>query len=199
MPDIASQLNELFELLVNLLLIPGNYVAFKTAGIASNWFSVHPALLADGGTLAVWISAVFWLLLLIETWLLYRYALALYHKLFDTWYQCRQWAERQLRRYRIFRACQKAGPASTEQTATVHELDELALATLRMARDARPAAAATTATLRQAAGANNGDISRVLQQLEQLQLISRTRINKQGNEGFSLTATGRLYLQTCEG
>ena len=112
-------------------------------------------------------------------------------------------AEQRLRRYRIERACQDAAdyPSANEETTIVEEigqLDALTATALRLARDQNPEDGVTLQSLSSALSASKDDILRALEQLEQLQFVSREPDRKPAKANYKLMPAGDLYLKVCE-
>lgn len=206
MLDISLPLNNLIELLVDLLLVPGNYLVRTVAFAISEVFSMHadqPAFI-EGGLLAIFLSIFFWLVLMIETFMIYRYTSVAYEQISITCHKLRRHIEQRVRRIRIVRACEEAmaTPSVEDESTIVYELtelDDLAMNALRIARDRNPADGVAVQELRQSSGAGKKAIRQALQQLEQLQFVSRDEGNASSGGNYRLTATGHMYLKACEG
>jgi hypothetical protein len=205
MQDASSSLNQLADWVFAIFMAPGNFVATTIAGIAARFDETYAgsASLASGGTLAYGIAAVFWVMVMVEAWFLYRYATALYREVSCAYSMAAQRLQRNMRRYRIMNACQEAGggPVVNADSTIVEELvalEDLAVAALRLARDKGDDGVATADELRQLSGASVRDVRRVFKQLDYLQFIQREPGKASGNIYYSLTLTGGLYLRACE-
>ena len=205
MQDASSSLNQLADWVFAIFMAPGNFVATTIAGIAARFDETYAgsASLASGGTLAYGIAAVFWVMVMVEAWFLYRYATALYREVSCACSMAAQRLQRNMRRYRIMNACQESGggPVVNADSTIVEELvalEDLAVAALRLARDKGDDGVATAEELRQLSGASVRDVRRVFKQLDYLQFIQREPGKASGNIYYRLTLTGGLYLRACE-
>lgn len=196
---------QLLDLSISLFLVPGNFVVRTAAEIATGFFKLSPnqSTFVEGSQLALWVSVAFWFALIVETIVLWRYFLAMYSRVRHFYHRIQERAEQRLRRYRILRACQDAAdyPSLSEETTIVEEigqLDALTATALRLARDQNPDDGVTVQSLSSALSASKHDILRALEQLEQLQFVSREPDRKPAKANYKLMPAGDLYLKVCE-
>ena len=205
MLNISLPLNDLTELAVALLMVPGNFLVRIAALATAEYFSMQPdePPFMEGGLLAVCISIFFWLALMIETFMIYRYVLTAYDAINIACHKLLGNIKKHVRRYRIGRACHDATAApSIEDESTISyelvELDDLAMTALQIARDHDHAEGIPNAEFRKLTGANKAESSQALQQLEALQFISRGASEVAARKNYRLTSTGHMYLRASQ-